>query len=200
VALKAWQSWFAKQFPDSPPAELPKTSKPSPWSFESLLTQLSEPGTRGDAAHGAKVFVKAQCAKCHRFGNTGESIGPDLTTVARRFQKREVLESILYPSHVISDQYASKMILTREGKQFTGIVGEAGSDAVIVYQSSGERVRIPRAAIEETAPSKVSSMPEGLLNELTLQEITDLFEYLYNPSGTPSTERVTRQPGGKTRN
>jgi hypothetical protein len=43
------------------------------------------------------------------------------------------------------------------------------------------------------APSKVSVMPEGLLNELTLQEITDLFEYLYNPDGLGA-DRVTRQP------
>ena len=193
VALKAWQTWYAKQYPDSPPADLPKTAQPSAWNFDSLLTHLSEPETQGDATHGAAVFVKAQCAKCHRFGRTGEGIGPDLSTVSRRFQKREVLESIIYPSHVISDQYASKTIQTVDGRQFTGIVGEAGPDVLNILLSSGEQMRIKRAAVGRIAPSKVSTMPEGLLNELTLQEITDLFEYLYNPEGSPSFERVMRQ-------
>jgi putative heme-binding domain-containing protein len=193
AALKAWQTWYAQRFPDSPPAQLPKTSQPSAWNYDSLLTHLSEPETRGDAANGAAVFVKAQCAKCHRFGRIGEGMGPDLSTVNRRFQKREVLESIIYPSHVVSDQYASKIIQTTDGRQLTGIVGEAGPDALNVLLSTGEQTRIKRAEVERMAPSKVSVMPEGLLNELTLQEITDLFEYLYNPDGLGA-DRVTRQP------
>src|SRR5262245_44846823 len=121
--------------------------------------------------------------------------------VSRRFQKREVLESILFPSHVISDQYASKTVLTVDGRQFTGIVGEAGPEAIMVFQSTGERVRIGRGAIEKMVTSKVSAMPEGLLNELTLQEITDLVEYLYNPTSPPTGgDRVTRRPQDRAKN
>jgi putative heme-binding domain-containing protein len=194
VALKAWQTWYAKEYPSAPPAELPRTSQPSAWSFEALLTHLSDPDTRGNAVHGAQVFVKAQCAKCHRFGRVGEAVGPDLTTVNRRFQKREVLESTIFPSHVISDQYASKSVQTVDGRQFTGIVSEAGPDTLTILLSTGEQMRIKRAMVEQMAPSKVSVMPEGLLNELTQQEITDLFEYLYNPPGSGGPEHVTRQP------
>ncbi len=192
VALKGWQIWFAKQYPSSPPAEPPATVQPSTWNFESLLTHLTDPATRGDAARGATVYAKAQCAKCHRFGRVGEAIGPDLSTLSRRFQKREVLEAIVYPSHVISDQYASKAVRTTDGKVFNGIVGQAGPDVVNIFLSSGEAVRIRRSNVEQIAPSRISSMPEGLLNELTLQEITDLFEYLYKP------EASARSGDGKT--
>jgi putative heme-binding domain-containing protein len=187
VAMKAWQDWFVRKYPNSSAPELPQASQ-SAWSMEELVLHLNKPETKGDAKRGAQVYVKAQCAKCHRFQSVGEPVGPDLTSVARRFQKREVLESVLFPSQVISDQYASKNVLTEDGKQYTGLVASVGQD-VIITQSDGNRVRLPRTAVTRIAPSKLSAMPEGLFNELSLEEITDLFEYLYQ---TPA-ERVTRQ-------
>jgi putative heme-binding domain-containing protein len=187
TGIKAWQEWFMKKYPDSPLPKPPKMTQ-SKWSFEELLTHLSRAETRGDPARGAAVFAKAQCIKCHRYQNVGEAVGPDLTTIARRFQKREVLESIIFPSHVISDQYASKTVVTEDGKQYTGLVANAGQD-VLITLSDGNRARIPRKAVSEIVPSKISAMPDGLLNELTLDEITDLFEYLYHTPG----ENVARK-------
>src|SRR5262249_34584079 len=53
---------------------------------------------------GRKKFESA-CASCHRFGSIGTDIGPDLTTIGSRFQKKDILEAILWPSKDISDQY-----------------------------------------------------------------------------------------------
>ena len=66
------------------------------------------------------MFHDAQCINCHRFNGTGEGIGPDLTTVAQRFQRKEILESIVYPNQVVSDQYASQIVIAG-GKTYTGI-------------------------------------------------------------------------------
>ena len=92
--------------------------------------------------------------------------------------KKQLLESILYPSHVISDQYASRTVLTNNGRTFTGIVAGGGQDEIVVLQSTGEKVRIEKNDIDEIVPSRKSSMPEGLLDTLTLEEISDLFAYL----------------------
>ena len=81
-------------------------------------------GKAGNPQSGAHLFTTAQCIKCHRFNGTGESAGPDLTTLGQRFQRKEVLESVVFPSHVVSDQYASQMVLAN-GRAYTGIV--AGS-------------------------------------------------------------------------
>jgi putative heme-binding domain-containing protein len=188
-ALAAWQHWYAGMYPDALPAELPVEAEGAKWTYDELLTFLkSEDGQQGDMHRGALVFEKAQCQKCHRMGDRGEGFGPDLTTVARRFQKKEILESIMFPSQVISDQYASKTVVTDDGLTVTGLVGAAGADAVVVLDSRGEKRTIPSNAIEQIAPARMSAMPDGLLDGLELEEIADLFDYLTTP------ETVTRRP------
>ena len=197
VALAAWQSWFAETYPDQPEAKLPQDSAANRWTYDELLSLLDSPAAaKGSARRGAAVFVQAQCAKCHRFGERGEGVGPDLTTVSRRFQKKEILESILYPSQVISDQYASKSVLRTDGRIVWGIVAKQADGSVSVLQSDATKVVIPRDAIDTITPLKKSTMPEGLLNALTLEEISDLFAYLdqaAEPQVTKRREQRTRQ-------
>ncbi len=183
AALEAWQTWFEEKYPDEPAPRLPEQTAESQWNYQELLGFLSNAdGPKGDAARGAAVFQKAQCVKCHRFGNRGEGVGPDLSTVGQRFQRKEILESIVFPSHVISDQYASKSVVTTGGLTYTGLVAPAGDEAVTVLQSSGEKVTVKKEDIDEIQPSKKSAMPEGLLSQLSLDEIADLFAYLGNPA------------------
>lgn len=182
-AIPAWQEWFAVNFPNLPAATLPQSSGASRWSYDELLAELNDGHLVGNAANGMSAFAKAQCTKCHRFGNVGDVVGPDLTTVAQRFQKREVLESIIYPSHVISDQYATRTLVMRDGRQFSGIVGSAGPGMYLVLQADGQKIRVPQNGVEQMVNSTISTMPEGLLNELSMQEIMDLFAFLYNERG-----------------
>lgn len=189
--MAAWQSWFSQAHPKLPPAELPKAAENSKWQFSELSEYLaSEEGSRGSAARGANVFTKAQCIKCHRFGDKGESMGPDLTSVSRRFTKKETLESILYPSYVISSQYASKTVVTTDGRKLTGILAAGAPGEKVLLDPQGQKVILAEDDIEEVVPSKVSGMPEGLLDGLSLEEISDLFAYL---NALP-TAAVSRNP------
>jgi putative heme-binding domain-containing protein len=177
--LAGWQKWYAGQYPDAPLAMLPKDAEGSRWTEQELLASLNGPdAASGLPRRGIVVFEKAQCIKCHRFGNRGEALGPDLSTIGLRFQKREILESILFPSHIISDQYASKTITTVDGKTYTGMVASGGEKSIVVLQSNGQKTSILRDQIDETIASKKSAMPDGLLNPLTLEEIADLFAML----------------------
>lgn len=177
--LRLWQNWYAQTFPARTPATLPKASPENKWSFDELLfaIQNAKPEEANPAA-GELVFRKALCIRCHRMGSDGQGVGPDLTMVSRRFHRKEMLESLLFPSQVISDQYASHTVVTTDGRQFTGLVGALGDDAIVVTRNDAERIRIPKDRVEEMLPSHVSSMPEGLLNPLSMQEILDLFAYL----------------------
>ncbi len=178
--LVAWQSWYATTFPNERPAELPKESQSNKWSYEELLAYLDGPeGKSGSPARGPQVFKEGQCVNCHRFNGQGESIGPDLTTVAQRFQRKEILESIVYPNQVVSDQYASQIVIAG-GKTYTGIVARGSDGGATVLQSDGQKVVLKPGEIEEMTPSKVSAMPEGLANRLSLEQIADLFAYLMN--------------------
>jgi putative membrane-bound dehydrogenase-like protein len=176
--LAAWQKWFAQEYPDMPEATIP-VAPDAKYTFEALISYLNgEEAEKANAAHGAEVFAKAQCAKCHRFGDRGESLGPDLTTLSNRFTKREILESIYYPSMVISSQYQAKTVLTTDGRTISGLVAPGAGGETVILTPSGERVSLAATDIQETKPSKVSAMPAGLLETLTPEEIADLMAYL----------------------
>lgn len=195
--LAAWQQWYATKFPDAPPAELPVESQESRWNYQQLVTYLTTDkngSLPGNPVRGLSVLNKANCTKCHRFQGSGEQIGPDLSTVAQRFQRKEVIESIMFPSQVISDQYLSKTVTTVNGLSYTGMVADRASE-VLILQSNGEKVSVPRKDIDEIVPSKKSAMPEGLLNPLTLEEIADLVALLSSRQQIPATAaKQTRGP------
>jgi putative heme-binding domain-containing protein len=205
--IQAWQNWYADQFPEKPRAELPVASSESKWKFDDLLAHLTSPeGSQGSPAKGAIVFEKAQCAKCHRFGSQGENIGPDLTSLSKRFMKKEVLESIVYPSHIISDQYASKTVVTASGRSYTGVVGPGSNGEKIVLQNNGKKVAVKERDIDEIVPSQKSIMPDNLLDPLTLEEISDLCAYLGVVPSIKVVERSTveersraERPGSRVR-
>jgi putative heme-binding domain-containing protein len=156
------------------------------------LSYLETPeAKKADPLNGKSVFAKAQCAKCHRHGETGEGIGPELSSVSRRFQNKEILESILYPSLVISDQYSSKEIETKNGRVINGMVADQPDGSIVVLMSNGEKVTLEKSEIEKTSPSRTSAMPKGLLNALTLEEIGELFAFLQQQ---PKSNLTSRRP------
>jgi putative heme-binding domain-containing protein len=115
--------------------------------------------------------------------------------VARRFQRREILEAVVYPSHNISDQYASKVVMSN-GRTFAGLVVPRNDGGVTVLLATGEKVDLAKDEIDEVKPVNTSVMPTGLLNGLTLEQVGQLFAYLEH--GGEMTE-LARQPGKSTR-
>lgn len=174
----AWQDWFAENHPDMPAAKPIDVAKGN-WNLEELLDYMTnEDFAGGDSHNGKAVFKKAQCAACHRVGSLGEAVGPDLTEVARRFQKRQILESVLFPSHVISDQYAARKVLTMDGQVLVGLITRTTDGDVILTGQDGRKRTILANEIDEIAASPTSVMPEGLLDQLTAEEIADLMTFL----------------------
>ncbi|MEM9939951.1 MAG: c-type cytochrome [Planctomycetota bacterium] len=181
--MDAWKTWFEKQWPKTDPIKVATSQGPGRQgkSVEQLLANF-EKGGLGSSARGKHLFLTAQCASCHQMGNLGEGSGPDLTNLANRFSIREVLESTVNPSQVISDRYASKKILTVDGNQFNGMAVEQADGSYFVLQQDGSRIRIAADDIDEIQESKISAMPSGLLDNLTESEIKDLFAFLMDSS------------------
>jgi putative heme-binding domain-containing protein len=162
--------------------ELPRPRGPGhDWKLDELVS-LSEKGLSGRSlAGGQRAFAAARCVLCHRFAGEGGATGPDLTQAAGRFGFKDLAEAMIEPSKVVSDQYRSSTIATHSGKVYNGrVVGEAGDKLTVLVdpEDSTRVVDIPRADIEEMQPSKVSMMPEKLLDPLGQDEVLDLFVYL----------------------
>jgi putative heme-binding domain-containing protein len=198
--LAEWQKWYATKFPTAPAAELPLDAGRDKWSYDELVTYLeSDAGKQGNAGRGQQVFAAAQCATCHRVGAQGETAGPDLTSVAGRFQRKEILESIVYPSHVISDQYVSRVVVAA-GKSYAGLVTQR-QEGVSVLLPTGKKIELGHEEIDDIQPSDVSAMPTGLLNALTLEQVADLFAYLgaAPTTTTPAATPIATRPAHPTK-
>ena len=152
------------------------------WKLDELVPKV-QTGLKGgrNFDRGRQLYSTVACAACHRFVNEGGSIGPDLTGVAGRFSLHDLLESIVEPSKIISDQYQAINIRLKNGDVISGRVGNLnGADINVVEDmfDPGHMTNVRRAQIESIEPSKVSMMPEGLLNSLQLDEIQDLVAFL----------------------
>jgi putative heme-binding domain-containing protein len=137
----------------------------------------------GSPEAGRPLYEKV-CAGCHRFGEAiGKDVGPDLTTIASRFKKRDVLESILWPSKVISDQYKSEMFEMKDGSVLSGVIVRENAANVFLrtVESPDRPVPVPKAQIANRGESVVSLMPAGLLDGYSQTDISNLLGFVLAP-------------------
>jgi putative heme-binding domain-containing protein len=153
------------------------------YTVEELLPAVEKGLTNRSYANGRNLFGEAKCFACHRFANEGGGTGPDLTQVAGRFGPRDLLESIIEPSKVVSDQYAAIVVTTTDGRQIVGRVVNLAGDGIIINTDMldpNKLTNVNRNLIESIEPSKISMMPEGLIDTLGREDILDLVAYLYS--------------------
>ncbi|MDZ4861771.1 MAG: HEAT repeat domain-containing protein, partial [Candidatus Hydrogenedentes bacterium] len=127
---------------------------------------------------GAKVFTKARCINCHVFGTIGKGGGPDLSTVASRFRRGDLIDAIMEPSKVISDQYIGLEVDLSDLTTVTGMLVTEDDKILTLIDVTGKRVDIPKSEIEERRPATRSIMPEGLLHTMNLGELVHLVNFL----------------------
>ncbi len=172
----------AKLRPAYKPPVLPKPVGPGKaWTTADLAALEAKLKSGRDFKNGERAYAAARCVVCHRFGGDGGATGPDLSQVAGRFGLKELAEAIVEPSKVISDQYAAHVIVPVAGKQFIGkIANEANGVLTVVVdpEDASKVVEIKVADIEERRVSKVSLMPEKLLDGLNENEVLDLLAYM----------------------
>ena len=150
------------------------------WKTTDLIEALGGLKSGRDLKHGRDVYAAAQCASCHRFRGEGGAVGPDLTGVGTRYAPVDVLKSLTEPSAVISEQYQNTSVTLKSGDEIVGrIVEDTPQKLVLVVDPiQGTRSEVRPADVTSRTPSKVSPMPEGLLNTFSRDEILDLIAYL----------------------
>jgi putative heme-binding domain-containing protein len=150
------------------------------WKMSDLEPVLSQAESDRNFEKGKTAFHDAQCILCHRFGDSGGAVGPELTAVSSKYTRHDILESIVDPSKVVSEQYQNYTVVKKDGDSETGRIIDENKDAVVIQPNPllPDRVVIKKADIAERRGSKVSPMPEGLVNQLSQEEILDLIAYL----------------------
>ncbi len=151
------------------------------YKMADVLALVDKGLTNRDFDNGRKLFGVANCFSCHRFDNEGGSHGPDLSQAAGRFSVHDLIESIVEPSKVISDQYAAVNIEMLDGRKIYGRIINLNGDNMSIMPNMMEPnklVNVDRRRVESLETSKLSLMPTGLLDTLKEDEVLDLVAYL----------------------
>jgi putative heme-binding domain-containing protein len=165
---------------EAKPVAAPVRAFVKDWKVADLADSLDRVSHGRNFKRGKEAFTAAQCYACHRFDNEGGAVGPEITTVSTRFTRRDILESILEPSKVISDQFASTDFTLKDGDIVSGRILEE-NDAryvVLVNPLANVKTEVKKSDVAKRAVAKVSMMPEGLVNTLTKDEILDMLAYI----------------------
>lgn len=141
--------------------------------YEKLLTP--ERLKRADLRRGRAVYQQA-CGACHKLYGEGAEIGPELTGSDRR-NLDYLLENILTPSAIVPDGYRISTVNLSDERVLSGIVS-GRTDEMLRLQTVSELVTLPLKEVDSVQPSRLSMMPEGLLEGLNKEQLADLFGYL----------------------
>jgi putative heme-binding domain-containing protein len=131
---------------------------------------------KGDVVRGREVF-KNNCAKCHRHGDLGELIGPNLSGFAVH-PKSKILAEIIDPNRSVEGNYRQYQVVLQSGRVLNGLLAAETKTAIELVDSEAKRHTLLREDIDKLIATPKSIMPEGFEKQLTKADIVDLLEFL----------------------
>ncbi|WP_437187568.1 PVC-type heme-binding CxxCH protein [Planctomicrobium sp. SH668] len=135
-----------------------------------------------DLSQGRALYQKT-CVNCHILYGNGRRVGPDLTGSNRK-NLDYLLENIVDPSSSVGVDFRTVVVALEDGRVLNGVISEQ-NDRTITLQSAQEAITIDRREIEEMKATTVSLMPDGLLQNLSEEQIRDLIAYLMGSEQVP---------------
>jgi putative heme-binding domain-containing protein len=178
---KGWHRFLVAIAPSKNPARFHLQVRKKSSSAEQEKWMQLALNQKGNSAKGKEVFFnvnKSQCLKCHKLGNQGENIGPDLTNIGKRFSRTYLIESIVQPSRSIAPSYETLLIELKDGKVLNGTKIEETATVLVIGDKDGKKHTVPKNTIEVRAVVTQSVMPDNLVNQFTEQEFVDLIAFL----------------------
>ena len=158
---------------DFPPLLTPAESKALAEKF-GRFHALAEKA--GDTAKGKALFATV-CQTCHSVGGAGGQIGPVLNG-AGALGVEALLRNILAPNAAMEPGYRVFRVELKDGDVLDGIRVSEDKDAIVLRRQNMEDTRIPQGTVRKASFTKMSMMPEGLLDGLPPEQVSDLFAYL----------------------
>ncbi len=166
-------------------------AQPQPAAFEAtpiktanvVMTPGSDPEITqiamltGNENVGRTLF-KTNCATCHRHGQQGNDIGPELTKIHQKLDKNGLLEAIVHPSSGIVFGYEPWLITTKKGQTFYGFLVSDSDQSVVIKGIKGYKHTIPTEQVFSRRQYKSSLMPDPAAMGLNNQQLADLTAFL----------------------
>jgi putative heme-binding domain-containing protein len=144
--------------------------------YEDLVMRLAT--VTGDVVLGRKLFEQQGCAACHTTAPGEPEKGPYLGGIFTRYSRAEILESILRPGARVAQGFATNWFTTTDRRQLSGFVVREGQDDVVIRDLTGAETTLRKTQIASRGVNEGSTMPPGLVDTLTLQELASLLALL----------------------
>jgi putative heme-binding domain-containing protein len=167
------------QYPDKPTrtrAEALFAASVNPDRQKVLDAFAAAATLNGDAKKGQLIFAKT-CATCHRLGDAGHAVGPDLASVGDK-SPQGLLVAILDPNRVVEPRFVNYLATTVDDQTHTGILAGETATSITLIGPDAQQVEIRRQDLKGLRSSNTSLMPEGLEAGLTAQDLADLIAHV----------------------
>jgi quinoprotein glucose dehydrogenase len=156
----------------------------------------------GDADKGKTIFferVQVNCVRCHRIGDRGGAVGPDLSEIGGKKDRQYLLESLIDPNRTIAEKFETVVILTDQGKTISGILQAETGDFIRLTTADGNLIVINKVSIDERRRGK-SAMPDDVSTHMSPRDVRDLVEFLARQKPTkPDSSNEPARPADNTK-
>ena len=136
TATRALEDTFVPTVADEealvPAGKLPPAEQVSDETFRKFVAALAGPR---DLKRGHALFLQA-CATCHRIGNEGHDVGPDLLGQLGMAEEAQ-LKDILLPNERIRPGYETTLVQMADGSANTGILKDDGATSLTLVLPNG---------------------------------------------------------------
>ncbi|HVU87882.1 MAG TPA: PVC-type heme-binding CxxCH protein [Pirellulales bacterium] len=135
----------------------------------------------GDGNRGRTIFFKssaARCQSCHQVNGFGTKVGPDLSQIGKKYERRTLLETILEPSKAIAPEFVVQLVETASGEVHAGLIEQQNDKEVVIKNAQGKSIHVPKEDVVTIEPQRQSMMPELVLQDITAQDAADLLAFL----------------------
>ena len=142
------------------------------------VTSTRALAAQGNAEQGAALFRSQGCAACHTTADGQAPKGPHLFEIGKRYKPEELVESVLRPSAKLAQGYETWLFQLADGRTVQGFIVSERAASTLLREANGTEREIRKADVEEKSSQRLSSMPEGLVGNLTPNQLADLLAYL----------------------
>ncbi len=145
-----------------------------------LSSRADKAATIGDPIKGRDLFAQGAgtCIACHKVGDLGRDIGPNLSHIGAIRTERDLLESILFPSNTLARDYEAHLFETRDGQTHLGVIRSHTAEGLRIIDVAGQEKTLPHTQIIADTPLPTSLMPMGLDQTLPEENLLHLTAYL----------------------
>lgn len=151
--------------------------------MEQLKDQLAAPASKQPDLSAGRALFQKTCANCHVLYGVGRKLGPDITGSNRK-NIDYLLENIVDPSASVAADFRAVTVVLESGRVLNGVISEQ-NERTLTLQTAQEPVTLDRKQIEEIKQTSLSLMPDGLLQNLSPEQIRNLFSYLMSTEQVP---------------